>query len=622
MPASVTTNFRLINARQFVDSFEEYDNGGRDTVVGKSYVYLFIGKILPWEDTHAGYSDSVVPSPDNDVQGIEFEPWRDMIALERIVANTDISFGAKRYNWSSGTVYSQYDDQDPSIKNGTAAFYVYTDAGNVFKCLDNNLGSQSSVSPTKPTAGLLTEPFVTSDGYRWKYMGSIPNATAVKFLTTNYMPVRTLNAFSEFSPSEPDGFEDLAQIQENANNGTIETYVVFNGGSGYQAHSGGISDANRVLDTDNIANSTFIILGSGSQSSDDYYNGASIYLANSTYEKGVATIEDFGTLIEAGGTSRARACLLNPGFPDSLAPYTSESSVTYHIGPRIDVIGDGQDANAYSICTSSGSVSQIKTWKAGNNYTTANVVIIQPDDNAGTGAQARAIISPPGGHGYDQVSELNGYNIIVSKTLTGFGSDNSETGTGNNFPTSNQYRTVGLLRNAYLKTDYAGPGSDEATIVHTPATSGKNWYANSTPLHQSTWIVANTTEGGSGPPYTWTPSQDDEIIGNTSGATGRVIEYNSDGRQIINITNVTANTSGGGFMATEQIGRVRDSGGTKYQPTQTYVSANGVQHDGTSTVIYNPDLQEYTGEILYVENRTPITRSTDQAEDIKIVIEF
>ncbi len=632
MPAIVTSNFRVRNARQFVDSFEEFANGGRETVVGRTYVYLFIGKVLGWEQTHAGFSDTVIPTPDSDVQGNEFEPWRDMLALERVIANTDISFGAKRHNWTSGRVYTQYDDQDPTINAATSLFYVYTAAGNIFKCLDNNLGAASSVQPSAPSAATLTIPFVTSDGYHWKYMGSIPNSAATKFLTTNYIPVRTMNAFTEFS-SAPDGFEDVSTIQQNANNGSIDTFVVTNGGSGYTAHSGGVSSANRVCAAQAAANSTFLQLtaDAGLIETDDFYNGSSIYLSNSTFEIGIARILDYGSLNLGDGTPVERACLLSPEFTDATLFPTTGGGETYDIGPTIDIIGDGLGANAYSVVTSAGAISQIRTWKNGNNYTTANVVTIQPDNGVGSGAAARAIIAPPGGHGYDIVQELNGFNIIIAKTLTGAGGDNTPTGTGNNFPISNQYRTVGLVANPFLKTGYAGVGSGVVPVIHTPDTLASNFYANSTPLHQTTWLVANTTDHFSNGAFAWTPSQDDEVIGNLSGAKGRIVEYNSDGRAILNISNLTVNSSAGTFMFNEQIGKLQDAAGTTADPALVFVTANGyvedgagsvIAHDGNSTVIYPPDLEEYTGEILYIENRTPITRSTDQAEDIKIVIEF
>ena len=36
----------------------------------------------------------------------------------------------------------------------------------------------------------------------------------------------------------------------------------------------------------------------------------------------------------------------------------------------------------------------------------------------------------------------------------------------------------------------------------------------------------------------------------------------------------------------------------------------------------NPDVKKYSGDIIYIDNRAPITRSTSQKEEVKIVIEF
>ena len=43
---------------------------------------------------------------------------------------------------------------------------------------------------------------------------------------------------------------------------------------------------------------------------------------------------------------------------------------------------------------------------------------------------------------------------------------------------------------------------------------------------------------------------------------------------------------------------------------------------GTIAAISTPGLQPYTGDILYVENRVPISRASDQIEDIKLIIQF
>jgi hypothetical protein len=44
----------------------------------------------------------------------------------------------------------------------------------------------------------------------------------------------------------------------------------------------------------------------------------------------------------------------------------------------------------------------------------------------------------------------------------------------------------------------------------------------------------------------------------------------------------------------------------------------------TATIIANstPSLEAYTGDLLYVENRVPISRASDQIEDVKLIIQF
>jgi len=145
-------------------------------------------------------------------------------------------------------------------------------------------------------------------------------------------------------------------------------------------------------------------------------------------------------------------------------------------------------------------------------------------------------------------------------------------------------------------------------------------------------ILTRENPAGRGGGYI--PAEDDEIKGLESEATGIVVEYNSHNNDgLINITNVVANSSGGTFMFNERIALVKTKSGQTNFENIKYVTANGwvsstsewpgdLIHDGTTIPLREPDLQPYTGKILYLENRAPITRSVDQSEDIKIVIEF
>jgi hypothetical protein len=174
-------------------------------------MYLFIGKNTAFPN------DNVPPTPVNSTANIEFTPWRDMYAAKRITTS-DVTHAIERYDWASGTVYDQYDDQDTDLMEDD--FYVMTEDYNVYKVLSNANGTASTTKPT----GVSTSPFTTADGYIWKYMYTVTTAKALKFLTNDYIPVQTL--------ASDDG-SDQWDVQTAAVDGGIHVIKVTSGGSGY-----------------------------------------------------------------------------------------------------------------------------------------------------------------------------------------------------------------------------------------------------------------------------------------------------------------------------------------------------------------------------------------------------
>ena len=65
--------------------------------------------------------------------------------------------------------------------------------------------------------------------------------------------------------------------------------------------------------------------------------------------------------------------------------------------------------------------------------------------------------------------------------------------------------------------------------------------------------------------------------------------------------------------------RITDSDPTGIAPAPV-TAAN----DATSSnvVMDPPDMLKYRGDILYVENRSPVSRASDQVEDIKLIVQF
>jgi hypothetical protein len=202
MASIVTNKFRIHNAQSFVEGFDEASN---------TTIYLTIGRNKAFPD------DNSPPTPVNSTANVEYTPWREAYGAKRVNAS-DTTHAIPRNNWTSGTVYTQYDDTNTTLFDN--AFFVITEDYNVYKCLFNSGGAASTTKPT----GVSTSKFTTADGYIWKYMYTVSTARALKFVTNDYIPVQTLTS---------DGGEDQWDVQAAAVDGGIDVVVVTSGGSGY-----------------------------------------------------------------------------------------------------------------------------------------------------------------------------------------------------------------------------------------------------------------------------------------------------------------------------------------------------------------------------------------------------
>ena len=161
----------------------------------------------------------------------------------------------------------------------------------------------------------------------------------------------------------------------------------------------------------------------------------------------------------------------------------------------------------------------------------------------------------------------------------------------NNFTTSNDFRKVGLL----AQPKFANGD-----------------FATSSVVDQATTIVLTSWNGTA---Y----AVDELITGATSGCTGRIVDFvgNNTIRMSDIIPSGNSTTAGyngiyGYFTNTEVIAaNTSGNGGSGASAT-----ANG------SGAITGGDLLRFSGDIIYIENRTPVTRAADQIEDVKLIIEF
>jgi hypothetical protein len=90
-------------------------------------------------------------------------------------------------------------------------YYVITDEYKIYKCLDNNGGAPSTIKPTSVSVD-KTEPTALSDGYKWKYLGTISATDLERFYTANWVPIKILSS---------DDTSAQWDIQFNASNTTL-----------------------------------------------------------------------------------------------------------------------------------------------------------------------------------------------------------------------------------------------------------------------------------------------------------------------------------------------------------------------------------------------------------------
>lgn len=204
--------------------------------------YIFAGRSQPWDN------ESVPPVSNGSVTTTELDIYRYILFGKR-VSDNDVKIGIPRYDWVSNTAYDTYNQNDGDLQQ--KQFFVITDDRNVYKVLDNNGGSRSTVKPGIVSNNLIR----TSDNYTWKYMFTIDQASMNKFATSNYIPIIANTT-----------------IQQSAVPGSVDVIRINSGGSGWITYNTGF--VQQVLASDQL------VINSAASANDNFYVNSSIYLKN------------------------------------------------------------------------------------------------------------------------------------------------------------------------------------------------------------------------------------------------------------------------------------------------------------------------------------------------------
>ena len=269
---------------------------------------------------------------------------------------------------------------------------------------------------------------------------------------------------------------------------------------------------------------------------------------------------------------------------------TAGSGGTNGSHASVPIRGDGTGGVA-TVTVSGGAVTAVAVTTKGSGYTFAyirNADIVTAGASSLSGSELDVIIEPKGGHGKNAIKELGGFFVMMNTNF-----EAGETSNTGDFTTANDFRRVVLMRD--IKS--GGSAATATTLRNTKA-------------------VLLT-----GSPGTFTA--DEEINQATTGAVGKVVEFDATNKILYYIQtrfNDEGVDSNGNLTAFSGANTIT---GQSSSATGTPATSSTTVDSVAFTSGYNAgEITADEGDIMYVENRSPITRAADQTENVKLIIEF
>jgi len=618
---SITNATHLSTAASFssVYSANTYKKG---KLVNNNY-YVFAARQSPYEDDEATAANTI----DNEYESNIFM-HEEMMFGRKITANNVIPMASKTV-WQANTLYSKYDDKDTQLIE--KSFYVLTSENKVYKCIENNNDGRSTIEPTHIELGY---PPKESDGYRWLFLYEINNSDFLTFATDNFIPI----------------FQN-ANVKNAAIEGSIFYFAVEANGSSYPADSGTISTLN---------NNNFVIgIDSDSSSTNGFFSNCALIITNDTTNQTyVKEIREY--VSNSSGNFAIVKTPFNTGDVANNQPYI--------ISPYVKINSKtGSNCIAYAIMqnvsntTFTGSIQKIEIVNPGKNYKQANVNI-QTSTGFGSGAVVRAVISPPGGHGFNVVDELYCQSIGIGMQFS-----NSAT-----FSHSSEveFRSVGIIKNPLAANTITGTGTMDLVADSTSVTGTGTYFTAQVNVgdyivyldeeKEVTEVVSDTSLKIKSPfsrtvvaealtirprfsgsffnqTVAVTATQDatqslipgEYVVGsnNSGGGSQIMAKVAFSNSSTIVLTGLDKDQTRGISSANTFVNDTLITGvgyvvGDAATPT---IAASGAKYSkviGNTYITTIPDAKLYSGEILYIQNVLPIQRSNTTNEQVRLVITF
>ena len=285
----------------------------------------------------------------------------------------------------------------------------------------------------------------------------------------------------------------------------------------------------------------------------------------------------------------------------------------------VPIRGDGTGAECTIVVDANQQVSSVTVSSQGSGYTYGNVDLVAGGVPTGTTRPSFDVIIPPqGGHGADIYRELGAYNVLLYSRI-------ENDSTNPDFITGNQIARIGVVENPQQFGSTTLLSADKVSAVSALKLVGTGY----------------STATFSGDSYFT------QTVSTGTTAVGRVVSYDQNtgvlkfwqDRSLAGFNTVgTAQTQPTyGFDLTEFSSSPGTGGSLVISPTTGQDLSIDTAFSGITTVINNrtyylgqtfasgianPEVKAHSGSIIYVDNRPSITRSANQKEDIKVILQF
>jgi hypothetical protein len=220
------------------------------------------------------------------------------------------------------------------------------------------------------------------------------------------------------------------------------------------------------------------------------------------------------------------------------------------------------DANGDPLSTNGVyTIQDVVVDEHGSGYENAIVTII--NGGANTAATARAVLPPTGGFGFDPRNELRSHYASLNKVFHG----------QDNLPNTNDFRQIAVIKNPKIPNGSAAIADDYIGCKSMSISQSAAW------------------------------SDDALIEGTTSTARARVVTYSISDNLLFYTQDVT--TGYEDFLSGEDVTVVNSS-----------ISAQAIDS------LIDAPIKQYSGDMIFLENRQKVSRGSDQLETIRLVLAF